>query len=112
MQKDSRGLTYEQQLFAEPVTLDDRGQGPRDAKVTLLRYGDYQCPYTRMARLSVHPLQRELPERLRFVNRHFPLDQVHPRIRTAASAAAAAGAQIDFWLIRTSLRASTAARGE
>jgi protein-disulfide isomerase len=45
--------------LATPVTADDHVQGPTDARVTLLQYGDYQCPYTRLSRHSIHTLQRE-----------------------------------------------------
>src|SRR5438270_7096522 len=83
--------------LATPVTADDHVQGPSDASVTLLQYGDYECPYTRMSRHSIHALQREYPDTLRFVFRHFPLAEIHPHARAAAFAAEAAGAQADFW---------------
>src|SRR5438445_314673 len=83
--------------LATPVTADDHVQGPVEAEVTLLQYGDYECPYTRMSRHSVHALQREYPENLRFVFRHFPLAEIHPHARAAAGAAEAAAAQGDFW---------------
>jgi protein-disulfide isomerase len=79
------------------VTSDDHAQGSPDALVTLVQYGDYECPYTRLSRHSVHALQREFPDRLRFVFRHFPLHEIHPHARAAAMAAEAAGAQTDFW---------------
>jgi protein-disulfide isomerase len=90
-------------LLATPVTLEDHAQGPLDAGVTLLQYGDYECPYTRMSLHSVHALQREYPDRLRFVFRHFPLDAIHPHARAAATAAEAAGAQADFWIMHEHL---------
>src|SRR5712692_11501613 len=83
--------------LATPVTADDHVQGPVDAEVTLLQYGDYECPYTRMSRQSIHALQRELPEKLRFVFRHFPLEEIHAHARGAATAAEAAEAQGQFW---------------
>jgi protein-disulfide isomerase len=83
--------------LATPITADDHSQGPEDADVTLVQYGDYECPYTRLSRHSVHQLQRELPDRMRFVFRHFPLEQLHPHARAAAAAAEAAGLQTDFW---------------
>ena len=72
-------------------------QGPANAEVTLVQYGDYECPYTRMSRHSVHALQREYPDTLRFVFRHFPLQEIHPHARAAATAAEAAHAQGEFW---------------
>ncbi len=83
--------------LAEQVTSDDHAQGSVDALVTLVQYGDYECPYTRLSRHSVHALQREFSDRLRFVFRHFPLSEIHPHARAAANAAEAAGAQTDFW---------------
>jgi protein-disulfide isomerase len=83
--------------LADPVTSDDHVQGEPDAAVTLVQYGDYECPYTRMSRHAVHQLQREFHNSLRFVFRHFPLEEIHPHARAAALAAEAAGAQTDFW---------------
>jgi protein-disulfide isomerase len=83
--------------LAAPVTSEDHTQGPLDAKITLVQYGDYECPYTRLSRLSVHALQREFPDTLRFVFRHFPLEEIHPHARAAAEAAEAAAAQGAFW---------------
>jgi protein-disulfide isomerase len=83
--------------LATPVTADDHVQGQPDAEVTLLQYGDYECPYTRMSRHSVHALQREFADSLRFVFRHFPLEEIHAHARGAATAAVAAEAQGQFW---------------
>src|SRR6516225_5557121 len=83
--------------LATPITEDDHVQGHADSAVTLVQYGDYECPYTRLSRLSVHRLQREFSGRLQFVFRHFPLEEIHPHARAAAAAAEAAGAQGEFW---------------
>ena len=83
--------------LATPVTLADHAQGPADAPLTLVQYGDYECPYTRMSRHSVHALQREYGAALRFVYRHFPLEAIHPHARAAAAAAEEADAQGAFW---------------
>jgi protein-disulfide isomerase len=83
--------------LATPITDEDHAQGPANAPVTLVQYGDYECPYTRLSRLGVHELQREFSDRLRFVFRHFPLEEIHPHARAAAAAAEAAGRQTDFW---------------
>jgi protein-disulfide isomerase len=83
--------------LATPVTADDHVQGPAEAQITLVQYGDYQCPYTRMSRQSIHELQREYPDKLRFVYRHFALEEIHPHARAAAEAAEAADAQREFW---------------
>src|SRR5689334_19852724 len=83
--------------LATPITQDDHSQGPANAAVTLVLYGDYECPYTRLSRRSVHQLRREFSDRLRFVFRHFPLEEIHPHARVAAAAAEAAARQTDFW---------------
>src|ERR671911_1590423 len=81
----------------EPVGTRDHARGPMDAPVTLVKYGDYECPYCGEA----HPVLKELLERVgeqvRFVFRLFPLDTVHPRARRAAQAAEAAASQGRFW---------------
>jgi protein-disulfide isomerase len=83
--------------LAAPITQEDHVQGPQDAEVTLVLYGDYECPYTRMSRRGVHVLQREYGDRLQFVFRHFPLEEIHPHARAASAAAEAAAAQDKFW---------------
>jgi len=83
--------------LATPITEDDHAQGRANASITLVQYCDYECPYTRASRHSVHRLQREFSDRIRFVFRHFPLEEIHPHARAAAAAAEAAGLQTDFW---------------
>jgi protein-disulfide isomerase len=83
--------------LAAPISADDHAQGPALAEITLVQYGDYECPYTRMSRHSVLTLQREYADTLRFIFRHFPLEEIHPRARAAAAAAEAADAQGKFW---------------
>jgi protein-disulfide isomerase len=83
--------------LATPITEEDHAQGLANAAITLVQYGEYECPYTRLSRHSVHQLQREFADSLRFVLRHFPLEEIHPHARGAAAAAEAAGLQTDFW---------------
>jgi protein-disulfide isomerase len=71
---------------------DSHIQGPKNAKVTLVEFGDYQCPACGVAYPTVKQLQGEFGNNLRFVFRNFPL-QMHPNAQTAAEAAEAAGAQ-------------------
>ena len=80
-----------------PVSADDHSSGPEDAPVTLVEYGDYECPYCGAAHPIVQEIQRSLGPNLRFVFRNFPLAQIHPRAERAAEAAEAAGAQGEFW---------------
>jgi protein-disulfide isomerase len=80
-----------------PVSERDHAAGPDDAPVTLVEYGDYECPYCGMAHPIVKRAQQDLGKQLRFVFRNFPLAESHPRARVAAEAAEAAGAQGKFW---------------
>jgi protein-disulfide isomerase len=80
-----------------PVGERDHVQGSPNAAVTLVEYGDYECPYCRAAHGSVHKVQHVLGDDLLFAFRHFPLAQIHPHALQAAEAAEAAGAQGKFW---------------
>src|SRR6266704_3514362 len=80
-----------------PVSERDHAQGRADAPVTLVEYGDYQCPYCGAAYPVVKQLQRHFGKRLRFVFRNFPLTQAHPYALIAAEAAEAAALQGKFW---------------
>jgi protein-disulfide isomerase len=81
-----------------PVNEDrDHMQGPADAPVTLVEYGDYQCPYCGAAHPIVKEVQARMGDRLRFVFRNFPISTSHPRAEQAAEAAEAAAAQGRFW---------------
>jgi protein-disulfide isomerase len=80
-----------------PVTTRDHTAGPDNAQITLVEYGDYECPYCGMAYPIVRRAQRELGSQLRLVFRNFPLAEAHPHARLAAEAAEAAGAQGRFW---------------
>jgi protein-disulfide isomerase len=85
------------------VSARDHVQGPADAPVTLLEYGDYQCPYCGAAHPIVKALQRHLGDNLRFAFRHFPLATIHEYAEGAAEAAEAAGAQGKFWQMHDTL---------
>ncbi|MCC6313570.1 MAG: thioredoxin domain-containing protein [Thermomicrobiales bacterium] len=80
-----------------PVGPRDHAQGSADAPVTLVEYGDYECPFCGEAYGIVKQLQADEGSRLRFVFRNFPLTQSHPFAEKAAEAAEAAGAQGKFW---------------
>ena len=84
--------------FAVPqVTADDHVRGPAGAPVTVLEYGDYECPYCRGAFRDVHELLADYPDQIRFAFRNFPIPQLHPHAEQAAEAAEAAAAQGKFW---------------
>ena len=81
-----------------PVSTDrDHVRGPVAAPITLLEYGDYECPFCGAAHPIVNEVRRRAGDRLRFVYRHFPLTNVHPHAQPAAESAEAAGAQGRFW---------------
>lgn len=75
----------------------DHVQGPADAAVTLVEYGDYECPYCGAAYPIVKEVQARMGDRLRFVFRNFPITTSHPHAEQAAEAAEAAAAQERFW---------------
>ncbi|MDB5334251.1 MAG: Periplasmic thiol:disulfide interchange protein DsbA [Phycisphaerales bacterium] len=80
-----------------PVGTRDHARGPADAPVTLVEYGDYECPHCGMAHGVVQAVREKLGDRLRFIYRNFPLNTSHPHAMHAAEAAEAAGAQGKFW---------------
>ena len=75
----------------------DHIQGPADAPVTLVEYGDYQCPYCGKAHPTIQAAQARLGDRMRFVFRNFPITTSHQYAAAAAEAAEAAAAQGLFW---------------
>jgi Na+/H+ antiporter NhaA len=80
-----------------PVDPDrDHIRGPEKSLVTLVEYGDFECPYCGMAEPAVRELLRDYGE-VRYVWRHLPLTDVHPNAQLAAEAAEAAGQQGAFW---------------
>jgi protein-disulfide isomerase len=87
-----------QSELTAPVDADrDHTQGPADAPVTLVEYGDFQCPYCGRAYPIVKEVQARMGDRLRFVFRNFPITTSHKYAEQAAEAAEAAGAQGKFW---------------
>jgi protein-disulfide isomerase len=83
--------------LAVPLGEDDHTLGPPTATVTLVEYGDYQCPFCRAAQPVVAQLLALHGDDILFAYRHFPLTQIHPYAFDAALAAEAAGAQGAFW---------------
>lgn len=84
-------------MLTLPVGSRDHSAGLATAPLTLVEYGDYQCPYCRQAFPIVKELQRELGAELRFVFRNFPLTRIHSHAQHSAEAAEAAAAQDAFW---------------
>jgi protein-disulfide isomerase len=75
----------------------DHIQGPITAPVTLVEYGDYECPYCAQAYLITKEIQERLGDKLRFVFRNFPITKIRPHAYETALAAEAAAAQGKFW---------------
>jgi len=82
--------------LSRPVEDRDHVLGQSDAAVTLLEYGDFECPYSQEGTVIARALYEEFQGRLRFVFRHFPLTK-HPHAQQASEAAEAAAAQGKFW---------------
>lgn len=80
-----------------PVSAQDHIQGPDSAAITLVEYGDYQCPYCGEAYPMLKAVQRAMGERMRFVFRNFPISEIHPHALPAARFAEAAAEAGLFW---------------
>ncbi len=84
--------------LAVPIDQEvDHVRGPETAPVTLVEYGDFECPYCGRAEPALRDLLAEFGDDLRYVYRHLPLPDVHPRAKIAAEASEAAGSQGAFW---------------
>src|SRR5215813_8464511 len=75
----------------------DHTLGPDHAPVTVVEYGDFECPNCKQAAPAVKLLLERFTERVRFAYRHFPLEDVHPHALLAAQAAECASGQGKFW---------------
>jgi protein-disulfide isomerase len=95
--------------LATPVGPDDWSDGPDDAAVTFVEYGDFECPACGSMEPVVKELRRQAGAGMRFVYRHFPLTSSHPYAEIAAEAAEAAGAQGAFWPMHDMLFANQTA---
>ena len=94
---------YDVARLSLPVSDRDHAQGDAQAVVTLVEYGDYECPHCGRAYPIVKEVQQRLGSKLRFVFRNFPLGEMHPHAQHAAEAAEAAGAQGRFWQMHDAL---------
>ena len=91
-------MTVWRSVLVLPVSPErDHIRGPEDAPVTLVEYGDYECPYCGAAHGVVEKARRQMRDGLRFVFRHYPLVDIHPHAEFAAQSAEAAAAQGKFW---------------
>ena len=101
-------------VAAPPLDLHDEettaGFGPRDAKVHVVEFSDFECPYCVRAAAAVTGLKERYGDRVRFSYRHFPLE-FHPSARPAAEMAQCAVAQDKFWGFHDAVFASTEGLG-
>lgn len=86
-----------------PIQPDDHVRPDTELPITLVEYGDYQCPECGRLFTELENLQRELQLTLRIAFRHYPLSGIHPQAQLAAEAAEAASAQGHFWEMHDSL---------
>lgn len=100
--------------LAEPITLmvppqpTDHALGSEHAQITIVEYGDYACPSCKLAAPTPALLLERYPNKIRFIYRHFPLEDAHPQALLAAEAAEAAAAQGKFWAMHDALFAHQA----
>jgi protein-disulfide isomerase len=93
----------EQVQLSIPVGPDDHSRGPLEAKLTVVEYGDYQCPYCGQAFPIVEKLLTTFADSMRLIFRNLPLADVHPHAEAAAEMAEAVGLQGKFWEIHDAL---------
>ncbi|HEU0249920.1 MAG TPA: Na+/H+ antiporter NhaA [Solirubrobacteraceae bacterium] len=99
-------LATEQEILDLADDVDperDHIRGSEQALVTLLEYGDYECPYCGQAEVVIRDLLDSFSEELRYVWRHLPLGDVHPNAQMAAEASEEAAAQGRFWQMHDTL---------
>jgi protein-disulfide isomerase len=95
--------TWEGILALPVIPGRDHIRGPVNAPVSMVEYGDFECPYCGAAYPMVEAVRAEMADQLQFVYRHFPLTTVHPYAWGAAEASEAAGVQGRFWEMHDSL---------
>ena len=99
-------------LLTAPVDAEDHVDGPDGARVSLVLYGDYECPFSRGAHDVVRHLQGRGETAFRYVFRHFPLPKLHAHAVNAARAAEAAASVGRFWSMHDALFARQNALGD
>jgi len=87
-----------------PLTVGDSpSKGPADAKVTIVEFSDYQCPFCSQAEPLIDQVMQEYPKDVKRVYKQFPLTSIHPNALPASKAAVAAGKQGKFWEMHAKL---------
>jgi protein-disulfide isomerase len=106
----------EVELFLErprvDVAADGPSKGPANAPVTIVEFGDFQCPFCSRALPVIEEVMARYPDEVRFVYRHLPLDRIHDRARVAAEASLCAHDQDRFWDYHDLIFANVATLGD
>jgi protein-disulfide isomerase len=95
--REKSGVAIKLQAPRVNVAAEGPARGRADAPVTIIEFSDYQCPFCKRVEPTVEAVLKKYPDQVRFVFRHFPLEQIHPRARPAAEAALCANDQGKFW---------------
>jgi protein-disulfide isomerase len=103
------GITSKLGPYRVDVAAIGPSRGQSDAPVTIVEFGDFQCPYCRQAESSLRTVLSRYPRQVRLVFRHLPLTQIHPNAQIAANAAVCAARQGEFWQMHDALYADQAA---
>ncbi|MEA3151066.1 MAG: hypothetical protein QOD56_2005 [Gammaproteobacteria bacterium] len=94
--------------LAVPSDHTDHERGSEHARVTVVEYADFECPNCKLAAQTPTLLLERFPEKVRFIYRHFPMEDAHPHALLAAEASEAAAAQGQFWRMHDLLFANQA----
>jgi protein-disulfide isomerase len=98
VKSNKKALRRETKKLITPVNIGtDRIRGSINAPISIVEYGDYECPYTGMAYPIVKEIMKQFNTKVYFVFRNFPLVDIHPNAQHAAEAAEVAAAQDKFW---------------
>ncbi len=92
-----------------PVSNDDHIRGDKNAKVTLIEYSDFQCPFCQKVLPTLEQVMDEYDGKVRLIYRHFPLSSIHPQAQLAAEASECAAEQGKFWEMHDLLFANQSA---
>jgi protein-disulfide isomerase len=96
--RSEKRIKKEIKKLTVPVNIgSDHIRGSINAPITLVEYGDYECPYTGMAYSIIKEIMKQFGDNIYIVFRNFPLNDIHPHAQHAAEAAEAAAAQDKFW---------------
>jgi|SRR5579883_1416846 len=96
------------QPLRQQVTAIGPSRGPADAPVTIVEFGDYQCPFCHQIEPALESVLTQFPHQVRFVFRNFPLTEIHPEAMHAAQAAVCADKQGKFWAMHDAIYADDA----